>query len=112
LSERETAPVNERTIGDIIRDALPTAHIQFLFESISNVTLKRIGGKRGVEQTIVTFATPRENLTPDHVLWLTLSASERRDPRYGGRKPPYVPVIVWVPAAIYEGATPQEEPRG
>ncbi len=103
LKTNEATPVNERTIGDIIRDALPTAHIQFMFESISNIALKRIGGRRGVEQTIVTFATPRENLTPDHVLWLSLSATERRLPEYARRKPPYVPVIVWVPADIYEG---------
>jgi hypothetical protein len=107
LSDEQTPPpeseLQGRTIGDIIIAALPSAPLQALFESLSQAQLVRIGNKRtGPQQTRITFTTPMENFTPNNAMWLSLSQMERDDSDFARHKPPFVPVIVWIPIEEWE----------
>lgn len=81
-----------RSLGDIIRAALPTANLQILFECMTSAQARR----KPAGTTAITFLTPY--MTPDDVLWFTGELG-----RPDTRKPKYVGVIVWVPVEIYEG---------
>lgn len=83
-------PLNDRTLGDIVREALPTANLQILPENISNISVVKAKRKQRIAtHTSITFLTGTENLTPGEIM----------DPE----RMRFVGVVIWVPRAIYEG---------
>lgn len=84
-------PLNDRTLGDIIREALPVANLQILPENISNISVVKAKRKQRIAtQTSITFLTGTENLTPGEIM----------DPE----RMRFVGVVIWVPREIYRGA--------
>jgi len=86
---------SERSLGDIIRDALATAPLQLLHECMTGAQTRK--KPRGT--TEVKFLT--QNMTPNDLMWFAgaLGRSE-------SRKPKHIGIVVWVPTPIYEGLSP------
>ena len=77
----------DRTLGDVIRLALPTAHLQLLPECITNIQLCAAKQLRGGVR--ITFLSDVKNLTPGEVL----NPETARN----------IGVIIWVPREMYDG---------
>lgn len=81
------AAADPQLLGNIIRRALPVAHLQLLPECITHVQL--CAGKKLKGGVRITFISDTQNLTPGEVL----------DPETARN----VGVVIWVPRAIYQG---------
>lgn len=83
---------SERSLGDIIRAALPTANLQILHECMTGAQSR----KKPKGTTEIKFLT--NNMTPNDLMWFAGHFG-----RTDSRKPTSIGIVVWVPTHIYEG---------